>query len=28
LALLGWHPSGNQEMFSMEELIAEADGWW
>ncbi len=23
LALLGWHPSGNQEMFSMEELIAE-----
>ena len=23
LALLGWHPSGNQELFSMEELIAE-----
>ena len=23
LALLGWHPSGNQEMFSMEELISE-----
>ena len=23
LALLGWHPSGNQEMFSMEELIQE-----
>ena len=23
LALLGWHPSGNQEMFSMKELIAE-----
>ena len=23
LALLGWHPSGNQEMFSMQELIAE-----
>ena len=21
LALLGWHPSGNQEMFSMQELI-------
>ncbi len=23
LALLGWHPSGNQEMFSMDELIQE-----
>jgi glutamyl-tRNA synthetase len=23
LALLGWHPSGNQEMFSIKELIAE-----
>lgn len=23
LALLGWHPSGNQEMFSMDELIEE-----
>jgi len=23
LALLGWHPSGNQEMFSMQELIEQ-----
>ncbi len=23
LALLGWHPSGNKEVFTMEELIAE-----
>jgi glutamyl-tRNA synthetase len=23
LALLGWHPSGNQELFSMDELISE-----
>jgi len=23
IALLGWHPEGNQELFSMEELISE-----
>ena len=23
LALLGWHPSGNQELFSLEELVKE-----
>jgi glutamyl/glutaminyl-tRNA synthetase len=25
LALLGWHPEGNQELFSVEELIQEFD---
>lgn len=25
IALLGWHPTGNQEIFSMEELIDEFD---